>query len=188
MKIFVIGDEDVGKSTLILSLQREEWLLSCIISYIKSLIFKHPIINKPVQHNVTTGSGVHINNFNSRSYGHVQLYNFVWWSRFHDSQSDLLKETEFSPRVFLIAIDFSQELKKIKLSIRFWLSFLESTESTPKMHTIFIGSKFNAPRNGFLRKVKDYLEKITPKFLRVNYYDFIGLDCRDSFSPSMYQL
>ena len=188
VKVFVIGDEDVGKSTLISSLQREEWLLSRIISYIKSLIFKDSNINKPVQHNVIIGSGVHINNFNSRSYGHVQLYEFVGDRLFHDSQSDLLKETEFSPRIFLIVIDLSQELEKIKLSIRFWLSFLESTESKPKMHIIFIGSKFDTSRNGIPRKVKDYLERITPKLLKINYCDFIVLDCRDSLSTSMSQL
>ena len=188
VKIFVIGDEDVGKSILISSLQREEWLLFRIINFIKAFIFKDPIINKPVQHNVITGSGVHINNFNSRSYGHVQLYDFVGDRLFHDSQSDLLKETEFSPRIFLIVIDLSQELEKIKLSIRFWVSFLESTDSKTMMHIIFVGSKFNASRNGISTKVKKFLEKVTQKFLNVNYYDFIVVDCRDSFSSSMFQL
>ena len=189
VKVFVIGDTDVGKSTLISSLQREEWLLTRFISYVKSLILRDSThIHTPIHHNVNTGSGVLIDDFNSKWYGHVQLYDLVGERLFHDSQSDLLKETEVSPRIFLVVIDLSKEIEEIGRSIRFWLSFLKSIQSKPKMHPIFIGNKLNTSRNDIKAKVESLLKKETPKFSNVNDYDFITLDCRDSYSSGMSEL
>ena len=168
VKVFIVGDNDAGKSTLAVSLQREGWL---------QLLLKASNPQK-----TDTGSGIIAYDFKSKHCGQITLYDYVGGRLFHESQSDLLKETACSPRVFLIVTDFSGGDEKLTMSIQYWLDFLENMpKSELNQQLIVIGSKADLCWSDVKRK-----ESIVNMLLRervldlpsVTYCGFTALDCR----------
>ena len=192
VKMFIIGNCEAGKSALASTLQKEEWFWINFINYIKS--FHSTNSSRPCSHiqNVKTGSGVIIHNFRSRYFGPTILYDFAGERIFHESQSDLLKETVHSPRVFIAVINLEVSESKIIDNVQYWLAeFLKDTSSTKSnTQVIVIGSKSDklckdeetrkvAVINDSLKDLSDELEV---------YEECITLDCRSSSSSHLTKL
>ena len=92
VKVFVLGDSNVGKSTLISSLKKEGWF-----NFFRSWSSKVTTVAEDAE----PDHGIIIHDFKSKQCGQITLYDFVGKRLVHESQSDLLRETAHSPRVSL---------------------------------------------------------------------------------------
>ena len=182
VKVFVLGDSKVGKSTLISSLEKEGWLTD-------------RSSNSIVADDTGSSYGIVIHDFKGSECGQITIYDFVGKRLFHESQSDLLRETAHSPRVFIVVINLSGIVEETVSSLQYWLGFLEEmslSDSEFKNHTIIVGSNIDKCRKDEIRKasiIKSFLqERINDNVLDVDYHNFIALDCRSNSSSNISKL
>jgi ankyrin repeat protein len=175
VKVFVLGDSNVGKSTLISSLKKEGWF-NFFTSWSSTV--------SSVVDDAEPDHGIITHDFKSKQCGQITLYDFVGKRLFHESQSDLLRETAHSPRVFIVVINLSGSVEESISSLQYWLGFLEEISSVSefKNHIIVAGSNIDKCRKDETRKtniMKGFLQKrVDNNVSDVNFHDFIALDCR----------
>ena len=194
VKVYIIGDNSVGKSSLVTALQKEESLGKRIVKYIQKLCPKTSGTSSPTQKK-SVPSGVKIYEFNSKHFGQTTLYDFNGGRLHLKAHSDWLKSTDtiFSPRVFLVVIDLSARDYEITESIWYWLSsFLKLAPSIKsKIKTIIIGNKSDILCSTDMKTKKSLIDKNLKKILplsNLELCDFITLDCHSSSSSSMTKL
>ena len=182
VKVFVLDDSNVGKSTLISSLEKGGWLTD-------------RSSNSTVADDTGSSYGIIIHDFKGSECGQITLYDFVGKRLFHESQSDVLRETAHSPRVFIIVINLSGSVEETVSSLQYWLGFLEEmslSHSEFKNHTIIVGSNIDKCRKDEIRKVsiiKSFLqERVNDNVPDVDYHNFIALDCRSNSSSNISKL
>ena len=130
VKVFIVGDPSVGKSSLTAALQDE------------------PAIEMLSRPRKVSGvdektAGIIPYEFHSRKYGRITLYDFAGQREYYGSHAALLcNAIQSSPPVFLLVVNLNKDDEIIKQNIIYWLSFLESqcTCVTSKPHIIIIGS------------------------------------------------
>jgi ankyrin repeat protein len=182
VKVFVLGDSNAGKSTLISSLKKEGWF---------NYFINWSSIASTVADDAEPDLGIITHDFKSKQCGHITLYDFVGRRLFHESQSDLLRETAHSPRVLIIVINLSGSIEEIVSSLQYWLGFLEemsSSDSEFKNHTIVVGSNMDKCRKDEMRKIGTFLQKRVNNIPSMDYHDFIALDCRSHSSSDFTKL
>ena len=131
VKIFVVGDPSVGKSTLTAALQKELPLLA------------RTFANKRVSGVDEKTAGVVPHEFESRKFGRVTLFDFAGQREFYSSHAALLQNAvKHSSPIFLIVINLIEADYDIKQSISYWASFIgnQCTFVTSKPHIIIVGS------------------------------------------------
>ena len=182
VKVFVLGDSNVGKSTLISSLKKEGWF-----NFFKNW-----------SSSATTAAGdaepdygIITHDFKSTQCGQITLYDFVGKRLFHENQSDLLRATTHSPRVFIVVTNLSTGVDETISNLQYWLGFLEELslpDSEFKNHTIIVGSNINKCRKDEMRKIGSFLQKRVSNMPSMDYHDFIALDCRSHSSSDFTKL
>ena len=186
VKVFVVGNPSVGKSTLIAALQKE---LSRIVKVFTTV--------KKVSGVDEKTAGIIPYEFESKKYGQVTLYDFAGQKEFYSSHAALLQNSiESSPPVFLIVVNLSESYDEIKRNVLYWLSFLEnqctSVSKGLKPHVIVIGShadileskgESTQEKAGIINHIKTL-----PHFKSVEVVDFIAMDCQYSTSSGMKRL
>ena len=186
VKVFVLGDSNAGKSTLISSLRKEGWF-----NFFTS---RSSTTLAVTDDNMGSGHGIITHDFNSKHCGQVTLYDFVGKRLYHESQSDLLCKTSCSPRVFLVVTNLSGSDEEIISSLQFWLSFLEEMAASDlefKNHTIVVGSNIDKCRKDekrMVNMVKCFLQDRVNNLTNVDYHDFVALDCRNHNSSDITRL
>ena len=182
VKVFVLGDTDAGKSTLVSSLKKEGWF---------NFFTNWSSTVNTAADNAEPDHGIITHDFKSKQCGQITLYDFVGKRLFHESQSDLLRETSHSPRVFIIVINLSGSVEETISSLQYWLGFLEEMSlpySEFKNHTIIVGSNMDKCRKDEMRKVGIFLQKRVCNLPSMDYHDFIALDCRSHSSSNITKL
>ena len=178
VKVCVLGDSNSGKSTLISSLSRGEWLnLSQSTSTLKS----------------SAGSGVTLHDFNSKFCGRGTVYDFVGDKLFHEKHSEVLTEISSAPQqecmhscpqVFIVVINLNDTDKNIISNLQYWLKFIESMPSSN--HTIVVGS--NSDLCSDIDETINILQERVDELSEVKCRDFISLNCHDHSSTNMNKL
>ena len=181
VKVFVLGDSNVGKSTLISSLKKEGWF---------NFFTNWSSTATTVAEDVEPDHGIITHDFNSKQCGQITLYDFVGKRLFHESQSDLLRETAHSPRVFIVVTNLSSGIDKTISSFQYWLGFLEeiSSHSEFQNHTIIAGSNIDKCKKDEIRRIRLFLQKRVSNMPSTDYHDFIALDCRSHSSSDFTKL
>ena len=175
VKVFVLGDSNAGKSTLISSLKKEGWF---------NFFTNWSSRTSTAADNAESGHGIITHDFDSKHCGQITLYDFVGRRLFHESQSDLLRQTAHSPRVFLVVTDLSSSDEDTVSNLQYWLGFLEevtSSDSEFRNHTIIVGSHVDKCGKDETRKasiIKNFLQERVDDMSNVDYHDFTALDCR----------
>ena len=177
VKVFVIGDTGAGKSTLIGALKREEWFWLHIFEYIEHLFQSSSSSDQLT-------AGVLPQDFQSNYYGKVTWYDYIGDKDFHQSFSELLKNTLDSPRVFLIVINLNNDEEEVLKKLKYWLSFLEETPSKTKLSTIVVGSKYDlcVKNMDLARKVAKYARDRAQKSHYLDFFGFTTVNCQYSSS------
>ena len=184
VKMFVLGDSNVGKSTLISSLKKEGWF---------NFFTNWSSTTTTVAVNAEPDHGIITHDFKSKQCGQITLYDFVGKRLFHESQSDLLRETAHSPRVFIVVSNLSLGVEETISSLQYWLGFLEELlppDSEFNNHIIIAGSNSDKciRKKDEMRKIESFLQKRVSKIPSMDYHDFIALDCRSHSSSDFTKL
>ena len=182
VKVFVLGDSNVGKSTLISSLKKEGWF---------NFFTNWSSTATTVAEDAEPDHGIITHDFKSKQCGQITLYDFVGKRLFHESQSDLLRETAHSPRVSIVVTNLSSGIEETISSLQYWLGFLEEispSDSEFNNHIIIVGSNIDKCKTDEMKKIEGFLKKRVSNIPSMDYHDFIALDCRSHSSSDFTKL
>lgn len=180
MKVFVFGNSEAGKSTLVESLKTEAPEPTLIVSDVEG-----------------PTAGVVPIKCNSEVFGKVLFHDFAGHPEFESSHSAFLENSlspspSSSPPIFFLVVNVDNKYQKITQHLQYWLSFIKnycgSTEVKP--HAIIVGSHADllsppelSASLSFLRKALD-----VSKQSLLEYFGPLVLDCRKPGSVKMESL
>ena len=174
-KVFVLGNQGVGKSSLVESLKEEEkWFLG-------------RFTNVQVSPN-TAGIISHL--FTSQNFGDVMLYDFAGHSVYYASHSVLIQNGTGSSQVlvFVLVLDLRLPTGDFTSQLEYWVSFLMCTCSA-KMSLVIAGSHYDHPMSSIDFQAK---KAVITKFMKtmnkarlIMSVSFVPLDCRKAKSTGI---
>ena len=185
VKIFIIGNSGVGKSTLTKALKIEAPLLT------------RAFVNRRRVSDVDEKTaGIIPHDFKSRNYGRVTFYDFAGHREFYSSHAAFLHNViQGSSPIFLLVVNLSTKNDIIQQHILYWLSFVENQCSVVNCtsHVIVIGSHADIVLSSGVdsqRKAIEISEAIKKMFESsiVKYVDIYPMDCQYPESPGMTKL
>lgn len=184
VKVFIVGNPSVGKSTLTVALQNEPFLEMLSIA-------------KKVSGVDEKTAGVIPYEFHSRKYGRITMYDFAGHREFYGSHAALISNAiQSSPPIFIIVVNVNEDDEKIKRNSRYWLSFIENQCSSltivNKPHVIIVGSHADLLQaRGDDPKEKQHIVDMTLKevpYASIECVGFVTMNCCYSNSPGMKKL
>ena len=173
LKIFVLGNSGNGKSTLIKAITTEA---SQLLKFAARRV-------KPRDVPPHTAGIVPIP-FNSKHFGHAVLYDFAGQHEYYSSHAAVIENLILpSPPLFLLLIDISKPMEKIKEELMYWWLYIDNhcQRAIRIPHAILVGSHKDIARlNGEdpHRKMKDITENIMSKKVSFILEGYFLLDCR----------
>ena len=185
LKVFIIGNSGVGKSTLAEALKIERSFLARAFS-----------TRKRVSGVDEKTAGIVPYEFKSKHYGSVILYDFAGHKEFYNSHVAMMQNIiRSSSSIFLIVVNFIESKEIVQQNVLYWLSFLQnncvSAEYRP--HVIVIGSHADIvlARGDNLTLMASELSNSVQMFPHISSLKFIGMypiDCRCPDSSSVAEL
>ena len=186
VSIFVMGNRQTGKSTLIKSIQIE--------GYINRTIGAFRATSGVEYHS----GGIVPHDVSSSGYGRAKFYELA--SCQQSTQENIFLSLEKSPNaIFIITLSFKQELKEMEATLFYWLCFIhnqyKSVELRVQPNVAVVGSFLFYQRPLRLdnrhRLHLVYHRVLSAHSELCSQFHFIGkfsMDCRLSESPGMHQL
>ena len=184
VKVFIIGNSGVGKSTLTEALKIET-----------SFLVKAFTKRKRVSSVDEKTAGIVPHEFESKLYGQVIFYDFAGQREFYNSHIAILQNViQSSSPIFLIVVNLSNSEEEIQQNIHYWLFFLENNCNTAhsKPHIIIIGShadiavEIEDPQRT-ASKISIYIQEVSQN-LELEFVGMYPIDCRFPESPNMTEL
>ena len=181
VKVFIVGNPSVGKSTLTAALNlRKIGIIARIFSRKVSGVDKKTV-------------GIVPHDLESEIFGRVTLYDFAGHREFYSGHAALLQTAiQSTPPVFILVINLCEDQGQIIKTILYWISFLENqcASASCQPHIILVGSHADAlkginPKD----KVKLIVDSLnTECFTNMEYVGFIAMDCQYHESAGMNDL
>ena len=175
VKVFVVGDGGSGKSTLVESLQRESRLDG----------------TRSVENQT---AGIVPNDFNSREYGQVTLFDFAGQKQFYGTHEAFLNSAiGSSPPIFVLVLDMSAK-KSLQMNLLYWQTFLQNpcVHLTIKPHLVVICSHIDILRESQEDpQMKFAVIDHVMRSISASWCEFVGvvgIDCRQPRSNQMSSL
>ena len=140
IKMFVLGNPEAGKSTLVKSLQTEGAMFSRI---------KHRF-TKVTDVDERTASIIPYD-VKSKALGRVTLYDFAGHREFYAGHDALLRNSmTASPSIVVLVIDMRGEEGLIRETLQYWFEFINnhSTEGRFESHLVILGSHTDCLSSG----------------------------------------
>ena len=181
IKVFVVGDSGVGKSTLTAALQKE------------STFFARTFMPaRKVTDVDQKTAGVIPYEFESKEYGYATIYDFAGQREFYGSHAALMENAiQHSPPIILLVVDLSKSEEKINQTILYWFTFLENqcTSVSSEPHIMIVGSHADVLKiNGEDLEAKTRAIKSRIPHSSFVFVRFITMDCQYSDSPGISEL
>ena len=177
VKLLVIGNPSVGKTTLIHSLQNEHLESS-------SPDFDHT-------------SGIVPTKFSSSIYGDVTYYDFAGQPEYYASNDAVIHSTiKNSPPIVLVLVNLTDSISKIKDQTQYWINFMENrfhTTLKDKAHMIVVCShadKVESKGEDPAMKVSELSQTIAKQIdgKIIDLKGVIHINCTRSLSREMERL
>ena len=180
VKVFIIGNSGVGKSTLTEALKIETRAFAA---------------RRRVSDVDEKTAGIVPHDFKSKKYGRVTLHDFAGHKEFYSSHAAFLHNViQASSPIFLLVVNMSKN-DTIQESILYWLTFIDNQCSTVncKSHVIVIGSHADIVLSGGddpqqkAMEISESIKKIFQSSI-VEYVALCPLDCQYPKSSGMTKL
>ena len=183
VKMFVVGNPSVGKSTLTAALKKTlnfvaRWFTSGKVSRVEK---------KTV--------GIIPHEIESGIFGRVIVYDFAGHREFYSGHAALLKAAiQSTPPVFLLVVNLLDGESKIIQDILYWISFLENqcTLVSCKPHLIIVGSHADILKSKGVspqEKVNTLVSLLDSNYcINLEFIGFIPMDCQLHESTGMNDL
>ena len=184
VKVFIIGNSGVGKSTLTEALKIET-----------SFLVRRRSRSRVSSVNEKT-AGIIPHEFESKLYGSVIFYDFAGHKEFYNSHIAILQNViKSSSPIFLIVVNFNNSKEEIQHNIQVWLSFIDDncTVTHCKPHIIIIGSHADIALNRgedpnlTVSQMTNNIQEISQD-MALEYIGMYPIDCRYPESASMAEL
>ena len=183
VKVFVVGNPSVGKSTLTAALKKELNFMT--------RIFTSKKVTKVDKKTV----GIVPHDLESDKYGRIIVYDFAGHREFYSGHAALLQATvQSTPPIFLLVVNLCEEENEMIQTILYWISFLENQcfLVSCKPHVIIVGSHADSlksrgknPQN----KVRVIVNSLHAKyFINLKFIRFVAMDCQYHESAGMSDL
>jgi ankyrin repeat protein len=182
VKVFIVGNSGVGKSTLTEALKIEVSLFTRAFS-----------TRRRVSDVDEKTAGIVPHDFKSKNYGRVTLYDFAGHREFYSSHAAFLHNViQGTSPVFLIVVNISANDDIIQQNILYWLSFVENQCSVISCtsHVFVIGSHADIvvsrgedPQQK-ANEMSTSIKKIFQSSI-VKYDGIYPMDCQYPESPGM---
>ena len=183
VKMFVVGNPSVGKSTLTEALKKK-------LNFVARLFTSGRVSGVEKK---TVGIIPH--EIESDIFGRVTVYDFAGHREFYSGHAALLKAAiQSTPPVFLLVVNLLDEENKIFQNILYWISFLENqcTLVSCKPHLIIVGSHADTLKSKGIspqEKVNTLVSLLGPNyFINLEFIGFIPMDCQLHESTGMNDL
>ena len=186
VKVFIIGNSGVGKSTLTEALKIESSLLA------------RPFTSRKKVSGVNEKTaGIVPHEFVSKLYGRVVFYDFAGQKEFYNSHIAILQNViKSASPIFLVVVNLSNSETEVEQNIQYWLSFIKNNCNTAhsKPHVIVIGSHADVALNKgedpqrirTASKMSNYVK--LSQDLTLEYVGMYAIDCRYPESQTMAKL
>ena len=180
VKIFVVGNPSVGKSTLTAALKKTlnfvaRWFTSGKVSGVEK---------KTV--------GIIPHKIESDIFGRVTVYDFAGHREFYSGHAALLKAAiQSTPPVFLLVVNLLDGDNEIIQNILYWISFLENqcTLVSCKPHLIIVGSHADTLKSKGVSPQENVNSLVnllnSNHFINLEFIGFIPMDCQLHESAGM---
>ena len=186
VKVFIIGNSGVGKSTLTEALKIEASLLTRAFA-----------ARTRVSDVDEKTAGIVPHDFESKNYGRVTFYDFAGHREFYSSHEAFLQNViQTSSPTFLLVVNMSAENDIIQQNILYWLSFVENQCSAINCiisHVIVIGSHADIVLSGGddpqqkAIEISEYIKNTFQSSI-VEYVAICPMDCQYPESSGMTKL
>ena len=182
INMFIVGDPETGKSTLVKAISKEA----------TSILWK--IVPKQLRRvkNVPLHTaGIIPTVFRSKTFGNTVLYDLAGQVEYYTSHAAVIRSTVIStPPAFIVVVNLTESEEKISQTLRYWWSFIDNhaAESSAPPQVILVGSHADIVKStgGSVREKMTQISALL-KELPASFYfaGQVALDCRDPASRKL---
>ena len=183
VSLSTLGDKGAGKTTLTKAITTENegkisnWIAKRVkVSGVKG---KTAGIESHTTHSVRTG--------------HLHIYDMAGHREFHNSHDTVIRS--LSTGIILLVINLTGLLVKMKGTVSYWLSFIqsqvsgESSAPVAKPYLLAVGSHADSVESKQeLEEKESIILSMCEEAENIDFVDYVRVDCRYSESPSMTKL
>ena len=182
INMFIVGNPETGKSTLIKAICKEA----------TSILWK--IVPKQVRRvkNVPLHTaGIIPTTFRSKIFGNTVLYDLAGQVEYYTSHAAVIRSTVIStPPAFIVVVNLSESEEKISQTLRYWWSFIDNHagQSSAPPEVILVGSHADVVKSTGrsvqekMTRMSALLKKFSASF---HFSGQVALDCRDPVSRKL---
>ena len=176
INMFIVGNPETGKSTLVKAICKEA----------ASILWKIvPKWLRRVKNVPLHTAGIIPTTFRSKIFGNTVLYDLAGQVEYYSSHAAVIRSTVIStPPAFIVVVNLSENEEKISEILRYWWSFIDNhaAQSSAPPQVILVGSHADVVKSTGgsvkekLNRISALLKKLPASF---HFAGEVALDCRD---------
>ena len=181
INIFIVGNPETGKSTLVEAIRYEANILWRIVPK-----FLRMVRNVPPH-----TAGIIPTTFRSKIFGNTVLYDLAGRTEYYTSHAAVIQTTVIStPPAFIIVVNMSESEEKISETLRYWCSFINNhaARASAPPQVILVGSHADKveARGGSAQEMMSQVSALLKRLPASFYFaGQVALDCRDFASSEL---
>ena len=176
INMFIVGNPETGKSTLVKAICKEA------TSFLWKIVPKQLRRVKNVSPHT---AGIIPTKFQSKIFGNTILYDLAGQIEYYSSHGAVIKSTVIStPPAFIIVVNLSESKERISETMRYWWSFINnhaSQSSTPP-EVILVGSHADVVKStgGSVQEKMTFMSDLLKRLpVLFHFVGEVAIDCRD---------
>ena len=182
INMFIVGNPETGKSTLVKAICKEATNILWKIA---------PKWLRRVKNVPLHTAGIIPTTFRSKTFGNTVLYDLAGQVEYYTSHAAVIRSTVIStPPAFIVVVNLSESEEKISQTLRYWWSFIDNHagQSSAPPEVILVGSHADVVKSTGrsvqekMTRMSALLKKLSASF---HFSGQVALDCRDPVSRKL---
>ena len=182
INIFIVGNPETGKSTLVKAICKEA--TSILWKFVPKQVRR--VKNVPLH-----TAGIIPTTFQSKTFGNTVLYDLAGQVEYYTSHAAVIRSTVIStPPAFVIVVNLSESEEKISQTLRYWWSFIDNhaARCSAPPQVILVGSHADRVKSAG-KSVKEKMTHISVLLKKLPAaFHFAGQVALDSRDPASREL